>query len=73
MSDIQRSMNITKLISKLYQLWKNKSSDDYEYFGRAFKVALDIGKHGGQVDLPSHLWAALPASLQTFLTDTSSM
>jgi RNA dependent RNA polymerase len=71
MSDVQRLALLSELISKLYKNWELKdTAGEYVHFGRAYKSALDIGKHGGCVFLPSHLWKALPSSLHPFLTTT---
>ena len=70
MSDTYLS-NIYDLISKLYSLWKKKyectREDDHTYFGKAYKDALDLMKHGGEVYLPSSLWKPISKSLHSFL------
>jgi RNA dependent RNA polymerase len=68
MGDVQRLVNLNKLISQLYKRWKEAFIDqesvgrslDAVDFGRAYKAALDIGKHGGKVYLPRRLWAEVP-------------
>jgi RNA dependent RNA polymerase/KOW motif len=69
MSDVQSLARLSKLISQLHKHWKLKTSaGEYVHYGRAYKKALDIGKHGGFVSLPHHLWESLPSSLHSFLT-----
>jgi len=47
------------LVTRLNSEYKNKAGnhclDDVEAFGRAYKLANGIGKHGGRVSLPAHL------------------
>ena len=72
MSDLPRLASMDSLICQLYHTWKQKDTKgDFVYFGRAYKNALDIGKHGGCVFLPHHLWGALPSSLHRYLTATT--
>jgi hypothetical protein len=36
--------------------------------GNACKKSLDLKKHGDSVELPEHLWDAVPEDLHCFLT-----
>ena len=41
---------------------------DYAALGNAYKKSLDLKKHGDSVELPEHLWNAIPEDLHVFLT-----
>jgi hypothetical protein len=63
MLHLSRFKNASRLTGKLYTLCIKTSKEsekgiydkDSRSFGRAFKDSLDVAKHGGQVNLPSHL------------------
>jgi ribosomal protein L24 len=79
MGDVQALANTSALIGKLYKEWNNALNDgqgravDTVAFGRAYKAALDIGKHGGHVYLPKHLHAAVPEHIRSLLTDEETI
>lgn len=73
-ADIHTASHLGELIGKLHNMWEKKRKDsqrpddgDACAFGRAFKEALDIGKHGGQIHLPRHLWEEIPDKLHSYL------
>lgn len=69
MRNVEAMVDHHALIGKLYScMRKAESSADAVWFGRAYKEAIDIGKHGGQVTLPAHLQAALPPRFHCYLT-----
>lgn len=60
------------LIGKLHNLWKESVDHAKQVaFGRAYKEALDIGKHGGQVPLPREFWSDLKEEFHGLLEDVS--
>jgi hypothetical protein len=71
--DVALSVRISKLIGILYNEAKAEleSSDcvyeDYVAYGKAFKKALDLNKHGDAIELPEHLWEPVPENLREFL------
>ncbi len=70
MSDINALYLRQTLIGKLHTLWKK--SDDHakcHAFGRAYKEAIDIGKHGGKVPLPRAFWSDLKLEYHVLLED----
>ena len=71
MGDIGIANGRQVLVGKLYNLWilekATFSSADVDAFGRAYKEALKITKHGGKVPLPQHLWRTLPPYFRDFL------
>jgi hypothetical protein len=72
MSDIPNFVSIHKLIGHLYGLWsdemeKDPSSAKAKYLGRAFKVSIDVAKHGVKIPLPSHLWTLVKPEFHPFL------
>jgi hypothetical protein len=74
LADVFTVLNRQALIGKLYKAWHTRvlQSDfgcDSLSFGKAFKQALDIGKHGGPVSLPRHLWQDIPQHLHKFLAE----
>ena len=72
MCDIDSLRLRQMLIGKLHNLWE-KSKDHVKRiaFGRAYKEALDIGKHGGQVPLPREFWSDLKEEFHGLLEDVS--
>jgi len=73
MRSVETLAHQTKLITCLYCARK-KAMDAQGYdgpdtiaFGRAYKAAIDIGKHGGRVALPSRLWKEVPEALHSYL------
>jgi hypothetical protein len=69
MRDISATNNYHILIGKLHTLMeKTEDATDSQSFGQAYKEAIDIGKHGGQVSLPSHLWEKLPPQFHASLS-----
>jgi ribosomal protein L24 len=64
MADIPGIMMRRSLVGILYKQMevhrKQGNSNDSLQFGRAFKEALDIGKHGGFVHLADYLWRHVP-------------
>ena len=75
MTDVSAMRALQALIGKLYTAAKKvadkseKGMHDEEsiMYARAYKNALEIGKHGGQVNLPAHLHANIPTRFQKFL------
>jgi hypothetical protein len=67
-------IRVSELIGHLYQEakaeWENEARvyADYVALGNAYKKSLDLKKHGDRVELPEHLWDAIPAALHVFLT-----
>lgn len=68
---------IDQLIGKLYSLSKKAADQDNdrfmrnpdaEAFANAYYQALDSGKHGTKIILPSHLHCQLPIGLRKYLT-----
>lgn len=71
MGNVNRLVTLNQLICQLYKQWKQATTAErLEDFGRAYKEALDVGKHGGDVYLPSYCWAVLPNELHQLLTDS---
>jgi transcription antitermination factor NusG len=69
MRNIKAMVDHHALIGKLYSsIKKADTSTDALWFGRAYKLAIDIGKHGGLVKLPAHLWERLPERFHPYLT-----
>jgi ribosomal protein L24 len=72
MRDVQYLMSTQKLISHLYRLWcgkmeKDPNSPDAKELGRAFKVSIDVAKHGVKVPLPMYLWELVKPEFHPFL------
>jgi len=70
--DVMRNVKVMyehhALIGKLYNcMQKAKTSEDALCFGRAYKEAIDIGKHGGSVKLPARLREALSERFHPYL------
>lgn len=57
--DIRHMSNNSRFIEALHRAWKNRWADsqslDSVTLGRAYKLALDLGKHGGRVSLSPSL------------------
>jgi hypothetical protein len=69
MRNIKAMTDHHTLIGKLYSYMdKADTNSDALWFGRAYKEAIDIGKHGGLVKLPAHLWESLPERFHMYLT-----
>jgi RNA dependent RNA polymerase len=74
MGDTESMATMNNLIGTLYKLWEvaserdNGRSVDAVALGRAYKHALDLGKHGGQVYLPARLWYKVPPRFHSFPT-----
>ena len=72
--DVGLDVRISKLIKILYNESKaeldsdNVVYEDYVAYGRAYKAALDLKKHGDSVELPDHLWEPFPENLREFLS-----
>jgi len=59
-SDVKRMAEYSRFVESLHRAHKKRGDITDQrsvYFGRAYKQALDIGKHGGRVSLPSALRA----------------
>lgn len=75
MGDVRRLVNLSKLVSELYKLWKEAFTDENsagakneaKEFGRGYESALDIGKHGGQIKLPCHLLNNVPEKFHPYI------
>ena len=75
MTDAPVILDLQALVGKLYSTAEkiaNKSSkfmddEDAIAFAKAYKQALDLGKHGGQISLPHHLQHHLPERYHKFL------
>ena len=71
MADIRARKQSQKLIGRLHDRWLGKlranAQKDALAFGRAYKDALVRAKHGGNVDLPKHLWSEIPYDLRVYL------
>ena len=76
MTDMNTLVQQARLISVLWRYSKKVAKDnpdmgaqhsDAQAYGNAYHQALDIGKHGGKVSLPSHLHAGIPENLQCYL------
>jgi hypothetical protein len=67
-------IRVSELISHLYREAKAELENeamvyaDYVALGNAYKKSLDVKKHGDSVELPEHLWNAVPDDLHVFLT-----
>jgi hypothetical protein len=67
-------IRVSELISHLYREAKAELENeamvyaDYVALGNAYKKSLDLKKHGDSVELPEHLWNAIPEDLHIFLT-----
>lgn len=77
MTDIVAFAALCQLIGKLYTQAIKVAKDspdgiddpDCRALGRAYKKALDLGKHGGKLFLPAHLWIKVkPVDLHRYLT-----
>ena len=58
LADVKHMAEHDRLVKKLHTLHKNRgdiNDADAKALGRAYKRALDVGKHGGRVPLPRHL------------------
>lgn len=58
LSDVQHMVQHTRLVEALHRAFKKRkdpNSKESKSFGRAFKRAIDIGKHGGRVPLDPSL------------------
>jgi hypothetical protein len=71
MTDGSSLLDLEAITGKLYSLSKKAADDsplflrdrDAVSFARAYKQALDIGKHGGKIALPTRLHGRLPIEL----------
>ena len=57
-SDVRHMAEHSRLVESLHRAHKKRgdiTSESAVHFGRAFKKALDVGKHGGRVPLPRAL------------------
>jgi len=67
-------IRVSELISHLYREAKAEFENeamvyaDYVALGNAYKKSLDLKKHGDSVELPEHLWNAIPEDLHIYLT-----
>jgi hypothetical protein len=67
-------IRVSELIGHLYHEAKAefekeaKVDADYVALGNAYKKSLDLKKHGDRVELPEHLWDAIPEDLHGYLT-----
>jgi hypothetical protein len=76
-ADLRTIMDHSKLFAKLHSLSikeadmtnEGMNDPDVVQYGRAYKQALDIGKHGGKVTLPRRLWDQIPETLHKYLED----
>ena len=74
---VELHMLIGKLYSQANRIAKDSTSflddPDYRSLGRAYKRSMDLGKHGGALYLPAHLWAKIPERLHKYLTTEEDM
>jgi len=60
-----------QLVGVLCNLWKSRLKTNLQQealsYGRAYKEAIDVKKHGGKVDLPTELWKDVPSNLHRYL------
>jgi hypothetical protein len=77
MINAKKVLEMNQLVGKLYNLAKdaaiaNENLITYDpkamAFARAYKHALQHGKHGGKIPLPAHLHEEIPHQLQEYLT-----
>ena len=76
MANVQHMSHHDNLVKKLHGLWKANyttnggcSSQDAKDFGNAFKEAIDVGKHGGKVEIPLRLRDEVAPTSQTPAND----
>ena len=76
MANVQHMSHHDNLVKKLHGLWKENyttnggcSSQDAKDFGNAFKEAIDVGKHGGKVEIPLRLRDEVAPTSQTPAND----
>jgi hypothetical protein len=74
MCDVPAIVARSDVISSLYKSWKTAIEDGDNtnaiHFGRGYKNALDIGKHGGLIPLPFSLWGKLPVRFHSHLVNS---
>ena len=75
-SDAKHAANLSRFVEALHRAHQKRADITEESairYGKAFKRALDIGKHGGRVELPQALRAeiarATKGACDKFLTD----
>ena len=76
MVDVVTIQEVQSLLGKLYNSSIKVATDSKDFMhdsdaialGRAFKQALDFGKHGGKIDLPKHLHDRIPRNLHKYIS-----
>jgi len=71
MANLDEKKQGQKLIGRLHDCWlrnlRNNLQQDAILFGRAYKEALVLAKHGGKVSLPARLCSQFPRDLHSFI------
>ena len=72
MCEKDRSNEIYQLITVLHKKWSDSfeahgNTDDTKLWGRAYKKANEIEKHGGTLKLPIHLYRELSDKQQKYV------